>query len=52
MGIGRNIKSEHTGAKNSDRKSGFYGHRVDAKAYSRKRRRLDGKKIILKGDSK
>lgn len=40
MGLFRNrLKTEHAGAKDSGRKSGYYGYRHEAKALSRKVRR-------------
>lgn len=41
-------KTEHTGAKNSGRKSGFWGRRKEAKAVSKSLRRTIDKKIINK----
>lgn len=41
-------KTEHTGAKDSDRKSGYWGRREDAKNTSKRLRRTIDKKIIKK----
>lgn len=40
------IKTEHDGAKDSSRKGGFWGRRVEAKDTSRKKRRSNEKREI------
>lgn len=41
-------KTEHTGAKDSSRKSGYWGRRKEAKTVSKSLRRIMDKKIINK----
>jgi len=43
MGLWRKTKTDHSGAKNG---GGHWGRRVEAKAISRKHRRVNGKIII------
>jgi len=45
MGIHRNMKTEHNGAKHA---KGFWGTKIEAKTNSKKKRRNDGKKVVLK----
>jgi hypothetical protein len=40
------IKTEHSGAKNSSAKGGYWGYRSDAKRDSKKARRRNGKAAI------
>ena len=42
------IKTEHSGAKNSSAKGGYWGYRSDAKRDSKKLRRRNGKNEIRK----
>jgi len=46
MAFGKQVKTEHGGAKNSSAKSGFWGLRIDAKEYSKKIRRRRDKEAI------
>jgi hypothetical protein len=43
------IRTEHGGAKGSSAKEGYRGVRVEAKLASRKRRRLDDKRVVEEG---
>jgi hypothetical protein len=43
MSYGNCVKTEHTGAKNG---GGYYGKRIDAKLYSRRRRRQHDKRMV------
>ena len=39
-------KTEHTGHKGSTRKTGYWGHREDAKQESNSARRLEDRRIV------
>ena len=45
----RTTKSEHAGAKDRGRKSGFYGYRFHAKAVSKRVRRLNDRRAVREG---
>ena len=42
----KSIKTEHAGAKNKGRKTGYFGLRVDAKRESNRRRRENSKRVV------